>query len=194
KAKNTFDDVQFWVKAFGVVENAGALDAGTLAQNMQALSARVEQKIKENKQSTLREINNAKADINQKFLQAQESLSQISTLKTVWQGNVSSGSINISEKCFGKTLILYLQSSSGHRLDDNNNIELVSFEVGAEIEGKRGGVSYWQTIRKVTVYNPRNYAVTHVEVDTLDVTVDGNGTTINIVDLSNYFVKRIDIR
>ncbi|HHF3816397.1 TPA: pyocin knob domain-containing protein [Haemophilus influenzae] len=194
KAKNTFDDVQFWVKAFGVVENVGALDAGTLAQNMQALSARVEQKIKENKQSTLQEINNAKADINQQFLQAKESLSQISTLKTVWQGNVSSGSINISEKCFGKTLILYLQSSSGHRLDDNNNIEIVSFEVGAEIEGKRGGVSYWQTIRKVTVYNPRNYAVTHVEVDTLDVTVDGNGTTINIVDLSNYFVKRIDIR
>lgn len=194
KAKNTFDDVQFWVKAFGVVENAGALDAGTLAQNMQALSESVEQKIKENKQSTLLEINNAKADINQKFLQAQESLSQISTLKTVWQGNVSSGRINISEKCFGKTLILYLQSSESHRLDDNNDIEPVSFEVGAEIEGKRGGVSYWQTIRKVTVYNPRNYAVTHVEVDTLDVTVDGNGTTINIVDLSNYFVKRIDIR
>ncbi|HHF2555751.1 TPA: phage tail protein, partial [Haemophilus influenzae] len=48
KAKNTFDDVQFWVKAFGVVENAGALDAGTLAQNMQALSESVEQKIEEN--------------------------------------------------------------------------------------------------------------------------------------------------
>lgn len=194
KAKNTFDDVQFWVKAFGVVENVGALDAGTLAQNMQALSARVDQEIEENKQYTLREINNAKSDINQQFLQAKESLSQISTLKTVWQGNVSSGRIDISEKCFGKTLILYLQSSSGHRLDDNNNIEIVSFEVGAEIEGKRGGVSYWQTIRKVTVYNPRNYAVTHVEVDTLDVTVDGNGTTIEIEDLSNYFVKRIDIR
>ncbi|HHF6480676.1 TPA: pyocin knob domain-containing protein, partial [Haemophilus influenzae] len=131
KAKNTFDDVQFWVKAFGVVENAGALDAGTLAQNMQALSARVEQKIKENKQSTLQEINNAKVDINQQFLQAQKNLSQIGTLKTVWQGNVGSGRIDISEKCFGKTLILYLQSSSGHRLDDNNNIEIVSFEVGA---------------------------------------------------------------
>ncbi|HHF6873710.1 TPA: pyocin knob domain-containing protein [Haemophilus influenzae] len=194
KAKNTFDDVQFWVKAFGVVENAGALDAGTLAQNMQALSARVDQEIEENKQYTLREINNAKSDINQQFLQAQKNLSQIGTLKTVWQGNVSSGRIDISEKCFGKTLILYLQSSSDHSLDDNNNIELVSFEVGAEIEGKRGGVSYWQTIRKVTVYNPRNYAVTHVEVDTLDVTVDGNGTTIEIEDLSNYFVKRIDIR
>lgn len=108
KAKNTFDDVQFWVKAFGVVENAGALDAGTLAQNMQALSARVDQEIEENKQYTLREINTAKSDINQQFLQAKESLSQIGTLKTVWQGNVSSGRINISEKCFGKTLILYI--------------------------------------------------------------------------------------
>lgn len=194
KAKNTFDDVQFWVKAFGVVENAGILDAGTLVQNMQALSARVEQKIKENKQSTLQEINNAKADINQKFLQAQESLSQISTLKTVWQGNVSSGSINISEKCFGKTLIFYLQSSESHRLDDNNIIEPVSFEVGAEIEGKRGGGAYLHDIREVIVYNPRYNAVSHVEVKTFAVTVDGNGTTIEIEELAGRFVKRIDIR
>ena len=194
KAKNTFDDVQFWVKAFGVVENVGALDAGTLAQNMQALSARVDQEIEENKQYTLREINNAKSDINQQFLQAKESLSQISTLKTVWQGNVSSGSINISEKCFGKTLILYLQSSSGHSLDDNNNIELVSFEVGAEIEGKRGGGVYFSSIRQVIPHNSGGTRVYYVEVKKFAVTVDRNGTTINIVDLSGYFVKRIDIR
>lgn len=194
KAKNTFDDVQFWVKAFGVVENAGALDAGTLVQNMQALSARVEQKIKENKQSTLQEINNAKVDINQQFLQAQKNLSQIGTLKTVWQGNVSSGRIDISEKCFGKTLILYLQSSSGHRLDDNNIIEPVSFEVSAEIEGKRGGGAYLHDIREVIVYNPRHNAVSHVEVKTFAVTVDGNGTTIEIEELAGRFVKRIDIR
>ncbi|HHF3372460.1 TPA: pyocin knob domain-containing protein [Haemophilus influenzae] len=194
KAKNTFDDVQFWVKAFGVVENAGALDAGTLAQNMQALSARVEQKIKENKQSTLREINNAKADINQKFLQAQESLSQISTLKTVWQGNVSSGRIDISEKCFGKTLILYLQSSESHSLDDNNNIEPVSFEVGAEIEGKRGGGVYFSSIRQVIPHNSGGTRVYHVEVKKFAVTVDRNGTTIHIEELAGRFVKRIDIR
>ncbi|HHF3722018.1 TPA: phage tail protein, partial [Haemophilus influenzae] len=162
KAKNTFDDVQFWVKAFGVVENAGILDAGTLVQNMQALSARVDQEIKENKQSTLQEINNAKVDINQQFLQAQKNLSQIGTLKTVWQGNVSSGSINISEKCFGKTLILYLQSSSGHRLDDNNNIEIVSFEVGAEIEGKRGGGVYFSSIRQVIPHSSGGTSVYHV--------------------------------
>ncbi|HHF6594036.1 TPA: pyocin knob domain-containing protein [Haemophilus influenzae] len=195
KAKNTFDDVQFWVKAFGVVENAGALDAGTLAQNMQALSESVEQKIEENEQSTLREINNAKADINQQFLQAQKNLSQIGTLKTVWQGNVGSGRINISEKCFGKTLILYLQSSESHRLDDNNNIELVSFEVGAEIEGKSGGGVYLSATHDVTPrYSSGGSRLYGVGVKKFAVYVGRDGTTIEIEDLSNYFVKRIDIR
>ncbi|MEX4296192.1 pyocin knob domain-containing protein, partial [Haemophilus influenzae] len=194
KAKNTFDDVQFWVKAFGVVENAGALDAGTLAQNMQALSERVEQKIEENKQSTLREINNAKAGIKQQFLQAQENLSQIGTLKTVWQGNVNSGQITISEKCFGKTLILYLQSSESHRLDDNNNIELISFEVGAEIEGKRGGGVHLHAVREVNAHSNGGRPIYYVEVKTFAVTVDRNGRTIQIQNLAGRFVKRIDIR
>ncbi|MEX4237579.1 tail fiber protein [Haemophilus influenzae] len=194
KAKNTFDDVQFWVKAFGVVENAGALDAGTLAQNMQALSESVEQKIEENKQSTSREINNAKADINQQFLQAQKNLSQIGTLKTVWQGNVNSGQITISEKCFGKTLILYLQSSESHRLDDNNNIELISFEAGAEIKGKRGGGVHWLDVREVNAHSNGGRPIYYVEVKTFAMTVDRNGTTIHIEELAGRFVKRIDIR
>lgn len=194
KAKNTFDDVQFWVKAFGVVENVGALDAGTLAQNMQALSESVEQKIEENKQSTSREINNAKADINQQFLQAQKNLSQIGTLKTVWQGNVNSGQITISEKCFGKTLILYLQSSESHRLDDNNNIELISFEAGAEIKGKRGGGVHWLDVREVNAHSNGGRPIYYVEVKTFAMTVDRNGTTIHIEELAGRFVKRIDIR
>ena len=194
KAKNTFDDVQFWVKAFGVVENAGALDAGTLAQNMQALSESVEQKIEENKQSTLREITNAKADINQQFLQAQKNLSQIGTLKKVWEGSVSTGSITLSEKCFGKTLILYLQSSESHRLDDNNNIELISFEVGAEIEGKRGGGVHLHAVREVNARSNGGRPIYYVEVKTFAVTVDRNGTTIHIEELAGRFVKRIDIR
>ncbi|KAL1010543.1 phage tail protein [Haemophilus influenzae] len=194
KAKNTFDDVQFWVKAFGVVENAGALDAGTLAQNMQALSESVEQKIEENKQSTLREITNAKADIKQQFLQAQENLSQIGTLKTVWQGNVNSRQITLSEKCFGKTLILYLQSSESHRLNDNNDIELVSFEVGAEIEGKKGGRVRWLDVREVNAHSNGGRPIYYVEVKTFAVTVDRDGTTIHIEELAGRFVKRIDIR
>ncbi|OZN24452.1 phage tail protein [Actinobacillus seminis] len=35
KAKNTFDDVIFWIKAFGEVQNAGVLDAGRIAQDLQ---------------------------------------------------------------------------------------------------------------------------------------------------------------
>ena len=194
KAINSLDDVQFWVKAFGVVENAGALDAGTLAQNMQALSESVEQKIEENKQSTLREITNAKADIKQQFLQAQENLSQIGTLKTVWQGNVNSRQITLSEKCFGKTLILYLQSSESHRLNDNNDIELVSFEVGAEIEGKKGGRVRWLDVREVNAHSNGGRPIYYVEVKTFAVTVDRDGTTIQIQNLAGRFVKRIDIR
>ena len=185
KAKNTFDDVQFWVKAFGVVENAGALDAGTLAQNMQALSARVDQEIKENKQSTLREINNAKADINQQFLQAQKNLSQIGTLKKVWEGNVNSGQITLSEKCFGKTLIFYLRLSEESNYDPNTT-ELVSFEVGAEDTG--GG--RLTSIREV-IYNDLYRNTIPKE---FTVYIAGDGKTINIGQIDNRYIKRIYIR
>ena len=185
KAKNTFDDVQFWVKAFGVVENAGALDAGTLAQNMQALSERVEQKIEENKQSTLREINNAKADINQQFLQAQKNLSQIGTLKKVWEGSVSTGSITISESCYGKTLIFYIQTA-----DDQSNygdsIEIVSFEAGAEDEGGGRLTSIREIVSK---YNYRQ-----VVPKEFTVYIAGDGKTITIGQLDARSIKRIYIR
>ncbi|HID7617334.1 TPA: pyocin knob domain-containing protein [Haemophilus influenzae] len=185
KAKNTFDDVQFWVKAFGVVENAGALDAGTLAQNMQALSERVEQKIEENKQSTLREITNAKADINQQFLQAKQDLSQIGTLKKVWEGNVNSGQIEIAEKCFGKTLIFYLRLSEESNYDPNTT-ELVSFEVGAEDEG--GG--RLTSIREIV----SNYNYRQVVPKEFTVYIAGDGKTITIGQLDARSIKRIDIR
>ena len=185
KAKNTFDDVQFWVKAFGVVENAGALDAGTLAQNMQALSERVEQKIEENKQSTLREITNAKADINQQFLQAKQDLSQIGTLKKVWEGNVNSGQIEIAEKCFGKTLIFYLRLSEESNYDPNTT-ELVSFEVGAEDEGGGRLTSIREIVSK---YNYRQ-----VVPKEFTVYIAGDGKTITIGQLDARSIKRIYIR
>ncbi|HHV6876662.1 TPA: pyocin knob domain-containing protein [Haemophilus influenzae] len=185
KAKNTFDDVQFWVKAFGVVENAGALDAGTLAQNMQALSESVKQKIEENKQSTLREITNAKADINQQFLQAKENLSQIGTLKKVWEGSVSTGSITISESCYGKTLIFYIQTA-----DDQSNygdsIEIVSFEAGAEDEGGGRLTSIREIVSK---YNYRQ-----VVPKEFTVYIAGDGKTITIGQLDARSIKRIYIR
>ncbi|WP_136469749.1 pyocin knob domain-containing protein, partial [Haemophilus influenzae] len=181
KAINSLDDVQFWVKAFGVVENAGVLDAGTLAQNMQS----VEQKIEENKQSTLREITNAKADINQQFLQAQKNLSQIGTLKKVWEGSVSTGSITISESCYGKTLIFYIQKA-----DDQSNygdsIEIVSFEAGAEDEGGGRLTSIREIVSK---YNYRQ-----VVPKEFTVYIAGDGKTITIGQLDARSIKRIYIR
>ncbi|WP_434737364.1 pyocin knob domain-containing protein [Haemophilus influenzae] len=185
KAINSLDDVQFWVKAFGVVENAGALDAGRLAQNMQALSERVEQKIEENKQSTLREITNAKADINQQFLQAKQDLSQIGTLKKVWEGNVNSGQIEIAEKCFGKTLIFYLRLSEESNYDPNTT-ELVSFEVGAEDEGGGRLTSVREIVSK---YNYRQ-----VVPKEFTVYIAGDGKTITIGQLDARSIKRIYIR
>ena len=183
KAKNTFDDVQFWVKAFGVVENAGILDAGTLVQNMQALSARVDQEIKENKQSTLQEINNAKVDINQQFLQAQKNLSQIGTLKKVWEGSVSTGSITISESCYGKTLIftLHVSGTSNYQGSD----ETVSFEVGAQ-----DASGLLSSVREVIVY--QNYRQVVTKKFSAYVTEDGRKITIS--ENEERTVKRIDIR
>lgn len=185
KAINSFDDVVFWIKSHGDVTNAGLLDAGRLAQNMQALSERVEQKIEENKQSTLREITNAKADINQQFLQAQENLSQIGTLKTVWQGNVGSGQITISESCYGKTLIFYIQTA-----DDQSNygdsIEIVSFEAGAEDEGGGRLTSIREIVSK---YNYRQ-----VVPKEFTVYIAGDGKTITIGQLDARSIKRIYIR
>ncbi|HHF0149096.1 phage tail protein [Haemophilus influenzae] len=185
KAINSFDDVVFWIKSHGDVTNAGLLDAGRLAQNMQALSERVEQKIEENKQSTLREITNAKADINQQFLQAQKNLSQIGTLKKVWEGSVSTGSITISESCYGKTLIFYIQTA-----DDQSNygdsIEIVSFEAGAEDEG--GG--RLTSIREIV----SNYNYRQVVPKEFTVYIAGDGKTITIGQLDARSIKRIYIR
>lgn len=185
KAINSFDDVVFWIKSHGDVTNAGLLDAGRLAQNMQALSERVEQKIEENKQSTLREITNAKADINQQFLQAQKNLSQIGTLKKVWEGSVSTGSITISESCYGKTLIFYIQTA-----DDQSNygdsIEIVSFEAGAEDEGGGRLTSIREIVSK---YNYRQAVPKQ-----FTVYIAGDGKTITIDQLDARSIKRIYIR
>lgn len=42
KAKNSLDDVQFWVKAYGSVANAGSLDAAALSADVQHLRLRIE--------------------------------------------------------------------------------------------------------------------------------------------------------
>ncbi|WP_261764908.1 tail fiber protein, partial [Haemophilus influenzae] len=84
KALNSFDDVVFWIKSHGEVTNAGTLDAGRLAQDIQQLSAKTQQIERQSNQ-------------NEKLsLELKNQLSQIKnkepTSRKIWQGNVTNGS------------------------------------------------------------------------------------------------------
>ncbi|HHE3584573.1 phage tail protein [Pasteurella multocida] len=136
KAKNSFDDVVFWVKAFGEVANTGILDAGTLAQDLQQLRSKT--------QRLEASFNQNKTEINSKIQQIEN---QITTLNTpvesriVWSGNVTQHSTNIlelSESILGKTLIFYIQYSQGHSLSNDNNVHTVSLYVDSLIMNVTG--------------------------------------------------------
>lgn len=102
KAKNTFDDVQFWIKAFGVVENAGSLDAGTLAQNLQQADVRIQQlenSSKQNQQNI--------QQIGQQVSQLQNKLQSNAKTRKIWQGNATAGNslLTLSESIINKNLV-----------------------------------------------------------------------------------------
>ncbi|HHF4955964.1 TPA: pyocin knob domain-containing protein, partial [Haemophilus influenzae] len=105
KALNSFDDVVFWIKSHGEVTNAGTLDAGRLAQDIQQLSAKTQQIERQSNQ-------------NEKLsLELKNQLSQIKnkepTSRKIWQGNVTNGSgvLTLSESIINKNLVFYLQPS-----------------------------------------------------------------------------------
>lgn len=47
KAKNTFDEAAFWIKAYGQIQSSGSLDADALAADIQALRSRLENEERE---------------------------------------------------------------------------------------------------------------------------------------------------
>lgn len=65
KAKNNLDDVHFWVKAFGSVENTGLIDAGQLGQAIQQVRA---EKADLNHLHTANEISDFVAAVGQLFV------------------------------------------------------------------------------------------------------------------------------
>ena len=62
-----------------------------------------------------------------------------------------------------------------------------------KLKVKRGGGVYWSSVHEVIPQRYGSY-IGHVEVKTFAVTVNGNGTTIEIEELAGRFIKRIDIR
>ncbi len=173
KAKNTFDDVQFWIKAFGVVENAGALDAGTLAQNLQQADVKIQQlenASKQNQQNI--------QQIGQQVSQVQNQLQNNAKTRKIWQGNATAGNglLTLSESIINRNLVFYLQPSVNSTLN-NNDVATLSCYVDSklsEVQQKRflyagyfeGG---WRNLKIEVV----------------------NETQIKITDSSGFYLKAI---
>ncbi|MEB3501771.1 pyocin knob domain-containing protein [Pasteurella multocida] len=136
KAKNSFDDVVFWIKAFGEVANTGTLDAGTLAQDLQQTKSKTQQLealFNQNKTETALKIQQIEGKLTE--------VNQVSRI--VWSGNVTQNSANVlelSESILNKTLIFYLQVSQGHSLQQNvdtNTMSVFVDEKLLEVNGRK---------------------------------------------------------
>ncbi|WP_249967776.1 phage tail protein [Histophilus somni] len=175
KAKNSFDEVVFWIKAFGAVENQGVLDVSSLAQEVQ-----------EYKQMSV----NVDGKLDDIMDKVDDALEVINTPVTVWTGNQSQGNkITLSEPCFDSTIILYLQHSTSNNLNDTSEIEVVSFDMCSEIKDKdiknRGQAKdgYCYKLHKQ-----------HNEYGSFYLYVDHTGKQITLSKLNNRLCKRIDLR
>lgn len=170
KALNSFDDVVFWIKSHGEVTNAGTLDAGRLAQDIQQLSAKTQQIERQSNQ-------------NEKLsLELKNQLSQIKnkepTSRKIWQGNVTNGSgvLTLSESIINKNLVFYLQSSRGHTLS-NNNVNTVSCYIDSTLPDVRrtrfAFTAYWDG-------GLRNFKIEIV-----------SEKQIKLIDASSFYLKMI---
>ncbi|ORJ44407.1 tail fiber protein [Haemophilus influenzae] len=170
KALNSFDDVVFWIKSHGEVTNAGTLDAGRLAQDIQQLSAKTQQIERQSNQ-------------NEKLsLELKNQLSQIKnkepTSRKIWQGNVTNGSgvLTLSESIINKNLVFYLQPSSGHTLS-KNDVNTVSCYIDSTLPDVRrtrfAFTAYWDG-------GLRNFKIEIV-----------SEKQIKLIDASSFYLKMI---
>ncbi|MFP4732432.1 phage tail-collar fiber domain-containing protein [Pasteurella multocida] len=174
KAKNTFDDVVFWIKAFGVIENAGTLNAGTLAQDLHQASIKIQQ-LEISSQQNQQNIQQIEQQVSQLESQLQNNAT---TTRKIWQGNTTAGSsiLNLSESVTNKNLVFYLQPSVNSSLN-NNDVSAVSCYIDrkiSEVQQKRfiyagyfeGG---WRNLKIEIV----------------------NDTQIKLIDSSGFYLKAI---
>ncbi len=135
KAKNAFDDVVFWVKAFGEVVNTGILDAGTLSQDLQQLRSKTQQ--------LEQSFNQTKSETDSRIKIIENKLNTEKASNIVWSGNVTQNSANVlelSESILNKTLIFYLQVLQGHSLQQNvdtNTMSVFVDEKLLEVNGRK---------------------------------------------------------
>ena len=172
KAINSLDDVVFWIKSHDEVANAGELDAGRLAQDIQQLNAKTQQIERQSNQN------------EQLSIELKKQLSQIgnkkNTTRKIWQGNATGGSsaLTLSESITNKNLVFYLQPSSSDNLG-TNDVSTLSFYVDStlqEVGGKRYICSGY--------YNGgwRSFVAELI-----------NGKQIKLSDTTGYYLKMITV-
>ncbi|MGC6359358.1 phage tail protein, partial [Bisgaard Taxon 45] len=172
KAVNNFDDVVFWIKAFGVVENAGALDAGTLAQDLQQLRTKIQQ--------IERTFNQNKTETDSR-LKAIENEINIES-KIIWSGNVTQNNSNIlqmSESVIGKTLTFYMKNSTNYSLNDSNDLHTCNLYIDKLIMSSSIGKKYAHG----TVYSQGAWRNIQIELV--------SETQLILSDITRMFLKQI---
>ncbi|OOS01094.1 hypothetical protein B0186_04985 [Canicola haemoglobinophilus] len=185
KAKNSFDDVRFWIKAFGSVENEGQMNAAHLAQDIQDIRASTERHDTQFQQyDTKLQQHDTKLQQHDAKLQQLEGLKKNSKAKVIWRGNLTAGiesRITLSESMLNKHLILFLQVSSLHTLTDTQRVCVASVFVDENLintgpSGKYKGIS-------TGVYNGSSWCT--IELECLD------DTSLRLRESGGMYLKQI---
>ncbi|MGX4777345.1 phage tail protein [Pasteurella multocida] len=172
KVKNSFDDVVFWIKAFGEVANTGILDAGTLAQDLQQLRTKIlqiEGAFNQNKTETDSRIKAIENEINIES-------------KIIWSGNVTQNNSNIlqmSESVIGKTLTFYMKESTNYSLNDSNDLHTCNLYIDKLIMSSSIGKKYAHG----TVYSQGAWRNIQIELV--------SETQLILSDITRMFLKQI---
>lgn len=164
KANNTFDDVQFWIKAFGNIENTGNIDVSKLAQNLQKVERENQQEFL-NFKNRLDFLENKNQDENES--------------KIIWAGNVSNNSLILQtqESMLNKKLTLYLQSSSDHSLNTKYNAHIATVYVDKKIMNI-SGKKYIHTAMYAGGWR-------NVQIEII------SENQFKVIDISGFFLKQI---
>ncbi|MGC6358747.1 phage tail protein, partial [Bisgaard Taxon 45] len=174
KAVNNFDDVVFWIKAYGEVVNTSVLDAGTLAQDLQQLRTKCQQ-IEET-------FNRNKTQTSSRIQVIEDKLNTKKENNIIWSGNVTQSNSNIlqmSESIFGKILTFYMKVSSSSLINDSNSLHTCSIYIDKKIVSTKNGKKYIHGA--AYVYNGWK----NVQIELV------SETQIIIYDISGMYLKQI---
>ncbi|STO54374.1 phage tail collar domain-containing protein [Canicola haemoglobinophilus] len=183
KAKNSFDDVRFWIKAFGEVVNIGELDAGRLAVSIQEIRKenQVLQQTLEQKGEEIKGEVDSRVETRLKKLTTD--LVKAKQPEVVWKGNAQQNDstiITLSKSITDKTVILYLQ----------NNANATNWWQQGELHSVSFYLDGWFALKEVTA---KKYINTTAHINgwnTFKIEIVSQNQ-IRLIDIGGLYLKQI---